>query len=290
MIPLHHISGWYPEEEWGSGKTQWMAKDAIIEVECEKRSTIIFRILSFHRSNDLIILINRKPVKQLSIPTNFIKIQLYLNIGKNEIVFCSNRTLRPCSIPELNSSDQRRLSFAFQDLQIKEIQDFEYSKYPLKLNLGCGFDKRNGYLNIDFQAFHKPDLVADIRSLGMLPSGKYEEVMAQDVLEHLHQVDVIPALDEWHRLLMPNGILKLRIPNLAGILKLFESRSDHENLLPLLFGTQAYNGDYHLTGFTKELIAHYLNSCGFKDIIIMEKDVWLLEINSKKAQAKNLVK
>lgn len=33
MIPRHHISGWYSEEEWGSGETQWMAKDAILEVK-----------------------------------------------------------------------------------------------------------------------------------------------------------------------------------------------------------------------------------------------------------------
>jgi hypothetical protein len=34
---------------------------------------------------------------------------------------------------------------------------------PRKLNLGCGWDKRDGYLNVDLHGSHDPDLVADVR-------------------------------------------------------------------------------------------------------------------------------
>ncbi len=56
---------------------------------------------------------------------------------------------------------------------------------PDRLNLGCGWDLREGYLNVDVHDFHKPDLVADVTKLDMLPSGRYREIIAQDVLEHL---------------------------------------------------------------------------------------------------------
>ena len=60
---------------------------------------------------------------------------------------------------------------------------------PTKLNLGCGFDKRPGYLNVDFQAFHSPDLVADIRNLDTLPSDTFEEILGRRRAELLHAAE-----------------------------------------------------------------------------------------------------
>ena len=154
-----------------------------------------------------------------------------------------------------------------------------------KLNLGCGFDKRKGYLNIDLNSFHNPDLVADIRKLDMLPSDYFEEILAQDVLEHLERRDILPTLVEWARLLSIGGRLILRIPNLMGLFLLFlerETPKDHDELIHCLFGTQAYNGDYHLAGFTDILIKDYLNKSNFKIISMKPKDIWLLDIIAQK--------
>ena len=38
--------------------------------------------------------------------------------------------------------------------------EFDPAKFPRRLNLGCGFDVRPGYLNVDLHAWHKPDLLA----------------------------------------------------------------------------------------------------------------------------------
>src|SRR3954449_9383032 len=54
---------------------------------------------------------------------------------------------------------------------------------PTRLNVGCGYDIRPGFLNVDNGDWHSPDLVADITDLVMLPSGHFEEIVAQDVLE-----------------------------------------------------------------------------------------------------------
>jgi|GEM_PF-2085584 len=166
-----------------------------------------------------------------------------------------------------------------------EVGSFDYRKFPLKLNLGCGFDKRGGYLNVDFQDFHKPDLVADIRNLNMLPSDTYDEILAQDCLEHLPLIDIDICLEEWYRLLKAGGKLKLRIPNLIGLLHLLEDKQSFEEqkeLIHYLFGTQAYEGDYHLSGFTNLVTEHYLKETGFININFTSKDQWLFEITCEK--------
>lgn len=163
----------------------------------------------------------------------------------------------------------------------------DYGRYPRRLNLGCGFEKRAGYLNIDLNSFHDPDLVADIRDLSMLPSGYYEEVRAIDVLEHVGRTEVKVTLAEWNRLLVEGGILTIRVPDLVGLLSLFFDRhyrtvEKQEELIQCCFGTQAYQGDFHLSGFTHALLRNYLESAGFSIVSMRSKDVWLIDAVAKK--------
>ena len=133
---------------------------------------------------------------------------------------------------------------------------FEPAAWPTRLNLGCGFDHRDGYLNVDLNAFHEPDLVADVTDLQMLPAERYSEIVAQDVLEHLPRTTTVAALSEWNRLLAPGGRLCLRVPSLLDLARLFEATENQnpnrqEMLMQCVFGTQAYDGDTHFTSFTR---------------------------------------
>ena len=284
---------WYDVEVWGGDiPTHWMSNDARISIFSEEpvSARASFKVMSFNKQLRLKVYLNDELISEELIASYFKKVVIYVKLiaGKNIIRFHSaDGSLRPFDIPNLCSDDLRHLSFAFQDIQLSaiDISNFDYQKYPLKLNLGCGFDKLKDYCNVDLQDFHKPDLVADIRNLNMLPSGMYEEILAQDVLEHLPQIDIIPTLSEWFRLLRIGGVLKLRVPNLTGLLQLLENNKsieDQERLIKCLFGTQAYEGDYHLSGFTKEILNYYLSNVGFNHIVFATKDHWLFEISAKK--------
>ena len=61
------------------------------------------------------------------------------------------------------------------------------SQLPRRLNLGCGFDHRDGYLNVDIKPEHEPDLLADIRDLSELPAGHFDEIVAIDVPRAPHE-------------------------------------------------------------------------------------------------------
>lgn len=165
------------------------------------------------------------------------------------------------------------------------MNDFDYQHFPRRLNLGCGWDHREGYLNVDLNAFHKPDLVADVCQLSMLPGGYYEEILAQDVLEHLPRTSTSSALREWSRLLQIGGYLCLRVPSFEELAALFRESNTferHIELMQFLFGTQAYTGDFHFTSFTRILLEGYLRQAGFQVEKITTLHGWLFDVTARK--------
>jgi len=167
---------------------------------------------------------------------------------------------------------------------------FDPDAHPDRLNLGCGFDHRAGYLNVDFQVFHEPDLVADVTNLDMLPDGRYVEIVAQDVLEHLPRTETQAVLGEWNRLLADGGSLQLRVPSVVDLVALlqapeYQAPEHQERLIQCLFGTQAYTGDVHLTTFTRPLLSHYFEQEGFAPARWELFDGWLFDIEVRKVGA-----
>ncbi|HEY6544845.1 MAG TPA: methyltransferase domain-containing protein [Dokdonella sp.] len=158
---------------------------------------------------------------------------------------------------------------------------------PRKINVGCGYDYRQGYLNVDLHAVHQPDLVADVTHLPMLPDGAFDEIVAQDVLEHFERARTAPALAEWSRLLAPEGVLHVRVPSLFGMFDLL-ARPDRrepakaEEIIHLVYGTQAYNGDYHLAGFTAATLAEHLRRAGLRVCKASIMDGWLFDVCARK--------
>jgi SAM-dependent methyltransferase len=57
----------------------------------------------------------------------------------------------------------------------------------LKLNIGCGFNKRPGYINVDKEKACEPDVVADLEGRWPFEDNTVDEVSAIHVLEHLGQ-------------------------------------------------------------------------------------------------------
>ncbi len=83
----------------------------------------------------------------------------------------------------------------------------------MKLELGCGTAPTPGYVHHDRRR-HAPH-VEVAHDLEVLPwpwkDESCEEILALDVFEHLH---LMPEawLRECHRLLVPGGVLRLRVP------------------------------------------------------------------------------
>jgi SAM-dependent methyltransferase len=72
-----------------------------------------------------------------------------------------------------------------------------------RLNIGSGHDRRSGYVNLDLLALPGVDVAASLGT-AFLPfrDDTFGLVLCRDVLEH---VDVVPALQEIHRVTAPGG-------------------------------------------------------------------------------------
>ncbi len=165
--------------------------------------------------------------------------------------------------------------------------DFDPTLHPNKVNLGCGFDHRVGYLNVDFLEAHGPDLLADVRHLSMLPDAYYQEVIAKDVLEHMERAHTDDALAEWARITAIGGHLKLIVPDLIGLARMLgdeHSIERHATVIHYLYGTQAYSGDYHLAGFTELTLRHSLHEAGFIVRRLDRQLGWLLDCDAERVE------
>ena len=98
---------------------------------------------------------------------------------------------------------------------------------PTTLHVGSGKNFQPGWLNLDVDARWRPDIVFDLnqplpdcgqltvttRRFGdiTLGEGMFEEIVAQDVLEHIR--DLPTAMTTLLRWLRPEGVLKVAVPH-----------------------------------------------------------------------------
>ncbi|MET0271917.1 MAG: hypothetical protein ABW360_02900 [Phenylobacterium sp.] len=86
----------------------------------------------------------------------------------------------------------------------------------MKLNLGCGFDKREGWLNVDNFVECEPDQRLDIeRTPWDLPTDGFEQILMKHVLEHVGaDFKVFAAvMRELHRVAAPDGRIDIHVPH-----------------------------------------------------------------------------
>jgi predicted SAM-dependent methyltransferase len=94
------------------------------------------------------------------------------------------------------------------------------------LNIGCGNRFHPQWLNIDMVSYH-PDVV-QCNILNGLPFGEseFEVVYHSHVLEHFRQPDGKKFIEECYRVLKPEGIIRIAIPDLEKIVRTYLQKLD----------------------------------------------------------------
>lgn len=86
----------------------------------------------------------------------------------------------------------------------------------IKLNLGSGRRKQEGYVNIDNRESMNPDLRVDVTNGLPFEAGTVSEVRAYDFLEHIPIGKVVPLIEEVYRVLKPGGRFVSLTPSTDG--------------------------------------------------------------------------
>jgi ubiquinone/menaquinone biosynthesis C-methylase UbiE len=145
----------------------------------------------------------------------------------------------------------------------------------IKLNLGCGLDKRDGYINIDIREEVKPDLVIDLEKelLKRFNDESIEEIIAKDFIEHLSWRVVEDFLKDCYRVLKKGGRMYIQTPDLEAISKKiilnpnfkYGELEGYKAISYWVYGSGDYeNPSFHKAGFTIPTLKELLEKIGFK--------------------------
>jgi predicted SAM-dependent methyltransferase len=178
----------------------------------------------------------------------------------------------------------------------------------LKLHLGCGSHRIDGYCNVDMVETAVTDVVDNIVTLEKFFPNSIQHIITEHVLEHLSFEDAETALGRWFELLVPQASLTLETPDMvetcaevALIGGSLEHMSDelfarYPRLAELkrngnwgiyknwgrmrnIFGSQTDSGQFHKSGWWKERLQEVCHSIGYVDISIQKSvELTFLEI------------
>jgi SAM-dependent methyltransferase len=85
---------------------------------------------------------------------------------------------------------------------------------PRRLNVGCGRNAMNGWINLDSQKLPGVDIVADLERCAELPlpldDDSIDEILMSHVIEHVREP--LPMMQELHRVARPGAKATIRVP------------------------------------------------------------------------------
>lgn len=91
----------------------------------------------------------------------------------------------------------------------------------MRANLGCGRHVHEGWINIDLASSEPGVLVHDLSTGIPLPEQSCSIVYHSHVLEHLDRAKAHFVLRECHRILKPEGVLRVAVPDLEQICRTY---------------------------------------------------------------------
>lgn len=136
----------------------------------------------------------------------------------------------------------------------------------MKLHLGCGKRFIPGFKHIDVVDFPHIDVVSSVDRLSMIADNSCDLVYSCHVLEHFHQKVIVDVLKEWLRVLKPGGILRISVPDMRNLFKVYDETDDLSLILGPIFGKGDYLYNIHYTGFDFKTLKDALELAGAERI------------------------
>jgi predicted SAM-dependent methyltransferase len=139
---------------------------------------------------------------------------------------------------------------------------------PFRLHLGSGGHPLEGWVNIDILGM-EPDLYWDLRSGIPFPDGLATAVFLEHVCEHFTLADDLDLLAECRRVLAPDGIVRVGVPDFGRYLESYAADGSFiESVRPgrptrLLAVAEVALGHGHRSVWDEETLVRVLEESGF---------------------------
>ena len=154
----------------------------------------------------------------------------------------------------------------------------------MKLNIGCGGDYREGFINIDgSDKLSRVDKIMEISASSILKEfspNMMSHIVCKDIIEHFFHWEGVEILEACYVILKSEGTLWIQVPNTRAII---QSKLPLERKIRYLYGNQDINGagipfsetrnkfpqfHSHKYGWEPISLSNELIKIGFKNILI----------------------
>ena len=158
----------------------------------------------------------------------------------------------------------------------------------LKLHLGCGSRIMDGWVNIDINTISERnvklgrdeptseiDLKHDLLTPLPYESESGDFIYNEHFFEHFAYTDGAKMLKDWHRVLKPNGILRMAMPSIEGVLKVYSRPGRFKKLSSILndktrtkgiFLNKVFRSFGHRFLYDWETLEKIMMDSGFRDL------------------------
>lgn len=140
----------------------------------------------------------------------------------------------------------------------------------MRLDIGCGIYKREGFTGVDVDPSVNPDICSPMWYIP-LADNTVDEIYSSHALEHVTKFQVVPTLLEWKRLLKPGGQAVIQVPDLEWCCRAWLSHPQTDWWMDTIFGMCTTEGEQHRTGFTTLIMMDYLAQAGL--YVVMNQTV-----------------
>jgi len=114
-----------------------------------------------------------------------------------------------------------------------------------KLNIGCGFDIKEGYVNLDSVKLKGVDIVHDLDSFPYpFKDDTFEDILCSHVLEHVS--DITKVMEEIYRISKDKAKVKIMVPYFAS--------------------PNAWRDPTHKRLFNYDTFSYFSESCYYNDV------------------------
>lgn len=130
------------------------------------------------------------------------------------------------------------------------------------LHLGCGQNILPApFENLDIRELEGVDHLGTVYPLDF-EDDTFDLVYCSHVLEHFSRNETQDIINEWVRVLKPGGTLRLAVPNLENLIKIYEGSGDIDSVIGPFMGGQTYKENFHYMLFDQKSLTEMMNKAG----------------------------